>query len=88
LWFVMQNLRVEHSTALEHLELAQWHVPSGSRRVQRQREILLHLERDGEPAEEARIRLLEFEKSQLARIALRDRIAAANTLGMTVRPVV
>jgi hypothetical protein len=57
----MQNLRVEHSTALEHLELAQWHVPSGSRRVQRQREILLHLERDGEPAEEARIRLLEFE---------------------------
>jgi hypothetical protein len=72
LWFVMQNLNFELATTLEHLELAQWHVTSGSRLVQRQREILLHLERDGEPLVEAKMRLLEFEQSQLARIAHRD----------------
>jgi hypothetical protein len=63
----------ELATTLEHLELAQWHVASGSRLIRRQ---LLHLERDGEPVVEAKMRLLEFEQSQLARIAHRDRIAA------------
>jgi hypothetical protein len=77
----MQKLHFEDVTATEHLELAQWHVASGSRLVQRQREILLHFERDGQSAEEAKMRLLEFEESQLARIAHRDRIAA--TLGVT-----
>jgi hypothetical protein len=72
----MQKLHFEDVTATEHLELAQWHVASGSRLVQRQREILLHFERDGQSAEEAEMRLLEFEESQLARIAHRDRIAA------------
>jgi hypothetical protein len=72
----MHNLNFELATTLEHLELAQWHVASGSRLIRRQREILLHLERDGEPVVEAKMRLLEFEQSQLARIAHRDRIAA------------
>jgi hypothetical protein len=76
LWFVMQNLNFELATTLEHLELAQWHVASGSRLIRRQREMLLHLERDREPVVEAKMRLLEFEQSQLARIAHRDRIAA------------
>jgi hypothetical protein len=66
----------ELATTLEHLELAQWRVASGSRLIRRQREMLLHLERDGEPVVEAKMRLLEFEQSQLARIAHRDRIAA------------
>jgi hypothetical protein len=77
----MRNPHVAHAAAVEHLELAQWHVASGSRLVQRQREILLHLERDGQPAEEAKMRLLEFELSQIARIVHRDRIAA--TLGVS-----
>jgi hypothetical protein len=76
----MEKLHFEHVAALEHLEVAQWHVASGSRLVQRQCKILLHLERDGRPAAEARTRLLEFEQSQLARIAHRDRMAA--TLGV------
>ena len=74
--FVMQNLNFELATTLEHLELAQWHVASGSRLIRRQREMLLHLERDREPVVEAKMRLLEFEQSQLALIAHRDRIAA------------
>ena len=86
LWFVMQNLNFELATTLEHLELAQWHVSSGSRLIRRQREMLLHLERDGEPVVEAKMRLLEFEQSQLARIAHRDRIAA--TLGVTAHRAV
>jgi len=86
LWFVMQNLNFELATTLEHLELAQWHVASGSRLIRRQREMLLHLERDGEPVVEAKMRLLEFEQSQLARIAHRDRIAA--TLGVTAHRAV
>ena len=80
----MRKPQFEHATAIEHLELAQWHVASGSRLVQRQREILLHLERDGEPVVEAKMRLLEFELSQLARIVDRDRIAAS--LGVSVHP--
>ena len=77
----MENVRFDHGTALEHLQLAQWHVHSGSRLVQRQREIVSRLERDEQPAEEARMRLSALEQSQLARIAHRDRIAA--TLGAT-----
>lgn len=77
----MQNLDFEQATTLEHLEVAQWHVASGSRMSRRQREILLRLERDRGPVVEAKMRLLEFEQSQLARIAQRDRIAA--TLGVT-----
>ena len=43
--------------------------------IQRQRRIVFNLERDGQSAEDARMRLLEFEQSQSARIAHRDRIA-------------
>jgi hypothetical protein len=65
----MHNLNFELATTLEHLELAQWHVASGSRLIRRQREILLHLERDGEPvvalsATAGRLRMTQHGQTQ------------------------
>ena len=71
----MQRPSVDRAATVEHLELAQWLVDSGYGLIQRQRRIVFNLERDGQSAEDARMRLLEFEQSQSARIAHRDRIA-------------
>lgn len=75
----MQRSRFDRAAAIEHLELAQWLVDSGYGLIQRQRRIVFNLERDGLSAETARMQLSEFERSQLGRIAHRDRIAS--TLG-------
>ena len=74
----MPRTRFDHG-AIDHLELAQWLVDSGYGLIARQRQIVFNLESDGRSTEEARTLLLEFEESQLARIAHRDRIAS--TLG-------
>jgi hypothetical protein len=76
LWGPLQRSRFDLDAALEHLELAQWHVDSGYGLVQRQRQIVLSLERDGQLAQDARTRLIEYEQSQLARIAHRDQLAS------------
>ena len=67
---------IDQTVTAEHLELAQWHVESGSGLIRRQREIVLQLEREGRPVEEARTRLSELEQAQQERIWCRDRIAA------------
>lgn len=72
----MQRSRFDRAAAVDHLELAQWLVDSGSGLIRRQRQIVWNLERDGQSAEDARTRLSEFEQSQLARIAHRDRVAS------------
>jgi hypothetical protein len=72
----MQEPRFDRAAAVEHLELAQWLVDSGYGLIQRQLQIVFSLERDGQSSEDARMRLLEFEQSQLARIAHRNRIAS------------
>jgi hypothetical protein len=66
---------IDQLVTAEHLELAQWHVDSGSGLIRRQREIVLQLEREGRPVEEARVRLSELEQAQQERIRRRDRIA-------------
>jgi hypothetical protein len=73
---MQDQLRIDQPLTAEHLELAQWHVDSGRGLVRRQREIVLQLEREGRPVEEARMRLSELEQAQQDRIRRRDRIAA------------
>jgi len=57
---MQDQLHIDQPVTAEHLELAQWHVDSGSGLIRRQREIVLQLEREGRAVEEARMRLEDF----------------------------
>ena len=69
---------------LEHLALVEEHIQQGERHIQRQRELLAELERDGHDAAAARARSLlqVFEQSQLVHLAELERLRHQITTGI------
>ena len=60
----------------EHLTLAEAHVEQGIRHIERQREIIAELARDGHDTASARDLLRQFEETLKLHIGDRDRIVA------------
>jgi len=67
---------MERKSEVGHLEMAQKHVTEGEQHIARQRRLIAELERDGHDTALALELLREFERSQAAHVAERDRLRA------------
>jgi len=68
---------VDRATIEQHLAQAERHVAEGESYVERQRQIVAELERDGHDAATAKALLATFEEMQATQIAERDRLRQA-----------
>jgi hypothetical protein len=57
-----------------HLAQAQAHIETGYKNIARQRQVIAHMEREGQDTASARDTLTQFEESQALHIADRERI--------------
>jgi len=68
------DIREDPALVRKHLAQAERDVGLGTRHVQRQREILAELGRDGHPTEQAEQLLRTFEESLKLHVGERDRL--------------
>jgi hypothetical protein len=65
---------MERALIVEHLAQAERHVAEGQQHIERQRQIIRELERDGHDLAIAEALLTQFEEMQLLHISDRDRL--------------